>query len=241
MCMYVCMYVCVCMCVCMYVCMLYVCRCVYVCITIIDTIILNIHTKNAYIYDTHTTQVKAQLYKLASIGLCANTVGQVCVCVCMCVCVCVCVSSLHRIVRQHCRAGGYWSDVYKPIPSMPYAVYDIRNTPIKPTSSILHTYRTGGLRPDGAAPRHRCRVLSHYTNILIYSYIHILIYSYIHTLIYPYTHIHINIYTYIHQETSPTPPTRQRRMGSWRPCTGELTCSARHSTAWRYVTMYRRS
>jgi hypothetical protein len=37
------------------------CVCMYVCITIIDTIILHINTNNAYIFDTCTSQVRAEV------------------------------------------------------------------------------------------------------------------------------------------------------------------------------------
>jgi hypothetical protein len=71
-------------------------RCHHICITIIDTFILQIHTNDAYIYDTYLSvlhygsrHLTEPLRKVAESSMCVCM--YVCVYVCMYVCMCVCV------------------------------------------------------------------------------------------------------------------------------------------------------
>jgi hypothetical protein len=64
------------------------------CITIIDTIILIIHTNDAYIFDTYLSGGETH-FNVKVIAECFGGLSRVqryvCVCMCVCLCVCVCV------------------------------------------------------------------------------------------------------------------------------------------------------
>jgi hypothetical protein len=72
-----------------------------VCITIIDTIVLNNYTNNAYsiiLYTAHTApmQKKEQRQRRRARGL------GVCVCVCVCIYVCVCMCVYVCVCEREC-------------------------------------------------------------------------------------------------------------------------------------------